>query len=203
MFERFTDRARKAMALANQEAQRLHHEYIGTEHILLGLINEGYGVAANVLKNTNVDLAKARLEVEKLAPRGPTANTLGKLPHTIQTKKVIELTIQEARNLHHSYVGTEHLLLGLLALPESIAAQVLTNFGLTCEAVRELVLNLLEPGHAHPAGSPSAAPEATPLAYIHIGPERMARLQELAARAKKDAPQLVAEILDDWLRKQP
>jgi ATP-dependent Clp protease ATP-binding subunit ClpC len=201
MFERFTDRARKAMALANQEAQRLNHEYIGPEHILLGLLDEGYGVAATLLKNLDVDFAKARLEVEKLAPRGSTTVAIGKLPQTIQAKKVVELTIHEARNLNHNYVGTEHLLLGLLALPESIAAQVLASFGLKLEAVREVVLNLLEPG-AHPAGSSAPAPEAAGLSYLHVGPERMTRLQQLAAHRNKDVHQLAAEILDDWLKWQ-
>src|SRR6266852_2364180 len=114
MFERFTDRARKVMALANQEAQRFNHEYIGTEHILLGLVKEGSGVGANVLKNLDVDLRKVRLEVEKLVKSGPEMMQMGKLPQTPRAKKVIEYAIEEARNLQHNYVGTEHLLLGLL-----------------------------------------------------------------------------------------
>src|SRR5438477_11014406 len=145
MYERFTDRARKVMQLANQEAQRFNHEYIGTEHILLGLVKEGSGVAANVLKNLDVDLRKIRLEVEKLAQRGPDMVTLGKLPQTPRAKKVIEYSIEEARNLSHNYVGTEHLLLGLLREQEGVAAQVLMNLGLRLEDVREEVLNLL--GH--------------------------------------------------------
>ena len=114
MYERFTDRARKVMQLANQEAQRFNHEYIGTEHILLGLVKEGSGVAANVLKNLDIDLRKVRLEVEKLVKSGPDMVTMGKLPQTPRAKKVIEYAIEEARNLNHNYVGTEHLLLGLL-----------------------------------------------------------------------------------------
>jgi len=98
MFERFTDRARKVMALANQEAQRFNHEYIGTEHILLGLVKEGSGVGANVLKNLDVDLRKVRLEVEKLVKSGPDMVTMGKLPQTPRAKKVIEYAIEEARN---------------------------------------------------------------------------------------------------------
>jgi ATP-dependent Clp protease ATP-binding subunit ClpC len=146
MFERLTDRARKVMALANQEAQRFNHEYIGTEHILLGLVKEGSGVGANVLKNLDIDLRKVRLEVEKLVKSGPEMVTMGKLPQTPRAKKVIEYAIEEARNLNHNYVGTEHLLLGLLREQDGVAAQVLMNLGLKLEEVREEVLNLLGAG---------------------------------------------------------
>jgi ATP-dependent Clp protease ATP-binding subunit ClpC len=148
MFERFTDRARKVMALANQEAQRFNHEYIGTEHVLLGLVKEGSGVGANVLKNLDVDLRKVRLEVEKLVKSGPEMVTMGKLPQTPRAKKVIEYAIEEARNLNHNYVGTEHLLLGLLREQDGVAAQVLMNLGLKLDEVREEVLNLLGAGGA-------------------------------------------------------
>src|SRR5256885_4298427 len=148
MYERFTDRARKVMQLANQEAQRFNHEYIGTEHILLGLVKEGSGVAANVLKNLDIDLRRIRLEVEKIVQAGPDMVTMGKLPQTPRAKKVIEYSIEEARNLNHNYVGTEHLLLGLLREQEGVAAQVLMNLGLKLEDVREEVLNLL--GHNMP-----------------------------------------------------
>ena len=150
MYERFTDRARKVMQLANQEAQRFNHEYIGTEHILLGLVKEGSGVAANVLKNLEVDLRKIRLEVEKLVQSGPEMVTMGKLPQTPRAKKVIEYSMEEARNLNHNYVGTEHILLGLLREQEGVAAQVLMNLTLKLEEVREEVLNLL--GHGLEGG---------------------------------------------------
>src|SRR6188472_3894018 len=163
MYERFTDRARKVMQLANQEAQRFNHEYIGTEHILLGLVKEGSGVAANVLKNLDVDLRKIRLEVEKIVQSGPDMVTMGKLPQTPRAKKVIEYAMEEARNLNHNYVGTEHLLLGLIREQEGVAAQVLMNLGLKLEDVREEVLNLLghgaeggEGGGASERGSPSS-----------------------------------------------
>ncbi|MBL4808763.1 MAG: ATP-dependent Clp protease ATP-binding subunit [Phycisphaerales bacterium] len=146
MFERFTDRARKVMALANQEAQRFNHEYIGTEHVLLGLVKEGSGVGANVLKNLEVDLRKVRLEVERLVRAGPEMVTMGKLPQTPRAKKVIEYAIEEARNLNHNYVGTEHILLGLLREHDGVAAQVLMNLSLKLEEVREEVLNLLGAG---------------------------------------------------------
>lgn len=173
MFERFTDRARKVMALANQEAQRFNHEYIGTEHILLGLVKEGSGVAANVLKNLDVDIKKLRLEVEKMVKSGPDMVTMGKLPQTPRAKKVIEYAIEEARSLNHNYVGTEHILLGLLRETEGVAAQVLMNLGLNLEKVRQEVLNLLGAGGSDssfsgfggmnplsPAGSAAAAAAA-------------------------------------------
>jgi ATP-dependent Clp protease ATP-binding subunit ClpC len=159
MFERFTDRARKVMALANQEAQRFNHEYIGTEHILLGLVKEGSGVGANVLKNLDVDLRKVRLEVEKLVKSGPDMVTMGKLPQTPRAKKVIEYAIEEARNLNHNYVGTEHLLLGLLREQDGVAAQVLENLGLKLEEVREEVLNLLGAGEGAEEGGAMPQPE--------------------------------------------
>ena len=162
MFERFTERARKVLALANQEAQRFNHEYIGTEHILLGLVKEGSGVGANVLKNMGVDLHKVRMEVEKLVKAGPEMLTMGKLPKTPRAKKVIEYSIEEARNLNHNYVGTEHILLGLLREQDGVAAQVLMNLGLKLDEVREEVLNLLgagvEPAEAHGGHIPTEAP---------------------------------------------
>ena len=130
MYERFTDRARKVMQLANQEAQRFNHEYVGTEHVLLGMVKEGSGVAANVLKNLDVDLRKIRVEVEKLVQTGPDMVTMGKLPQTPRAKKVIEYAIEEARNLNHNYVGTEHLLLGLLREQEGVAAHRLHSAGI-------------------------------------------------------------------------
>jgi Clp amino terminal domain, pathogenicity island component/UvrB/uvrC motif len=145
MYERFTDRARKIMQLANLEAQRFNHGYIGTEHILLGLIKEGSGVAANVLKNLNTDLRKIRLEVEKIVLPAPDEARSGKLPLTPRVKKVIEYAIEEARNLGHNYVGSEHLLLGLVREEEGVAAQVLLNLGLKLSTVRQEVLSLL--GH--------------------------------------------------------
>ena len=141
------------MQLANQEAQRFNHEYIGTEHVLLGLIKEGSGVAANVLKNLDIDLRKIRLEVEKLVQSGPDMVTMGKLPQTPRAKKVIEYSMEEARNLNHNYVGTEHILLGLLREQEGVAAQVLMNLGLKLEDVREEVLSLL--GHGMEGGEAS------------------------------------------------
>jgi ATP-dependent Clp protease ATP-binding subunit ClpC len=188
MYERFTDRARKVMQLANQEAQRFNHEYIGTEHILLGLVKEGSGVAANVLKNLDIDLRKIRLEVEKIVQSGPDMVTMGKLPQTPRAKKVIEYSIEEARNLNHNYVGTEHLLLGLLREQEGVAAQVLMNLGLKLEDVREEVLNLLghnmateESGGGGSERQPSKGKSKTP-ALDSFGRD----LTELARQGKLD-----------------
>ena len=143
MFDRFTDRAKKVMNLARQEAQRFNHEYLGTEHILLGLVQEGSGVAANVLKNMGIDLNKIRMEVEKIVKTGPSMVTMGQLPFTPRAKKVLELSMEEAGNLGHNYIGTEHLLLGLIKENEGIAAEVLLNLGVKLEDVREEVLDFL------------------------------------------------------------
>ncbi len=143
MFDRFTDRARKVMALARKEAQRFNHDFIGTEHILLGLIQEGSGVAANVLKNLGVEIGKIRSEIEKNVQSGPSMVTMGQLPFTPRAKKVLELSMEEANELGHNYIGTEHLLLGLLRENDGVAAQVLLDLGLKLEEVRNEVLELL------------------------------------------------------------
>jgi ATP-dependent Clp protease ATP-binding subunit ClpC len=143
MFDRFTDRAKKVMSFARQEAMKFNHEYIGTEHILLGLVQEGSGVAANVLKNMNIDLEKIRHEVEKIVKTGPSMVTMGQLPFTPRAKKVLELSLEEASQLSHNYIGTEHLLLGLIRENEGIAAQVLMNLGVKLDEVREEVLEFL------------------------------------------------------------
>ena len=143
MFDRFTDRAKKVMSFARQEAMKFNHEYIGTEHILLGLVQEGSGVAANVLKNMSIDLEKIRHEVEKIVKTGPSMVTMGQLPFTPRAKKVLELSLEEASQLSHNYIGTEHLLLGLIRENEGIAAQVLMNLGVKLDDVREEVLEFL------------------------------------------------------------
>ena len=144
MYERFDDRLRKVMALANQEAQRFNQKYIGTEHVLIGLAKEGTGIGANVIKNLNIDLLKVRLEVEKRIKSGPEMVTMGKLPQTPRTKKAIEYAIEDARAVfNHNYVGTEHLLLGLLREQDGVAAQVLRSLGVeyerACDEIRSLL----------------------------------------------------------------
>ena len=132
----FSDRARKVMALANQEAQRFNHEYIGTEHILLGLVKEGSGVGANVLKNVGVDLRKVRLEVEKLVKSGPDAIIMGKLPLTSGAQRAVDYALRVATDYQNTQIGTEHLLLGLTVDVDSIAAKAIVASGTTLSAIR-------------------------------------------------------------------
>jgi len=144
MFDRFTDRARRVMQLARAEAVRLNHDYIGTEHVLLGLIQEGSGVAASVLRNLGVDLQRIRQEIERTVRRGASpAPRTGQLPFTPRAKKVLEFAIEEANSLGHNYIGTEHLLLGLLRETSGRAAKVLEALGVRLRDVREEVLELL------------------------------------------------------------
>ena len=146
MFERFTERARKIMALGNQEAQRFNHEYIGTEHILLGLLKEGTGVGANVLRHMGIDLSKLRKATEKEMTPGPEMVAMGKLPQTPRAKKVIEYAIEEARGLDHNYIGSEHLLLGLLREEDGVAAKALAGADVKIDPSREEILTLIGPG---------------------------------------------------------
>ncbi|MDX1675882.1 MAG: Clp protease N-terminal domain-containing protein, partial [Longimicrobiales bacterium] len=139
----FTDRVRKVLAMAREEAIRLQHDYVGTEHILLGLIREGEGVAAAVLTNLNVDLEQIHERIEESVKKGKATIALGELPYTSRAKKVLEYAMAEARELNHSYVGTEHLLLGLLREEKGIAAQVLNSLGLTLDDARNETLKLL------------------------------------------------------------
>jgi len=140
----FTERVRKVLAMAREEAARLHHEYVGTEHILLGLIREGEGVAAAVLQNLSIDLDEIQQKIEEQVKKGKATQATGPdLPYTSRAKKVLELAMNEARELNHSYVGTEHLLLGLLREEKGIAAQVLTDIGVNLETARAETLRLL------------------------------------------------------------
>src|SRR5687767_2715170 len=136
----FTDRVRKVLAMAREEAIRLQHDYVGTEHILLGLIREGEGVAAAVLTNLNVDLDQIHERVEESVRKGKATIALGELPYTSRAKKVLEFAMAEAREFGHSYVGTQHLLLGLQREEKGIAAQVLWSLGVTLDDVRPQAL---------------------------------------------------------------
>ncbi|MBU3933323.1 MAG: ATP-dependent Clp protease ATP-binding subunit [Candidatus Omnitrophica bacterium] len=155
MFNRFTERARKVIILAKEEARRFNHDYIGTEHILLGLIREGEGVASAILQNMGLSLDKIRLEIEKLVQPGPATVVSGDVPFTPRAKRVIELSMEEARQLGHNYIGTEHLLLGLLREGEGVAAQVLLGLGLDLNKLRSEVMVLL--GQGIPGQGPAAA----------------------------------------------
>src|SRR5918992_904494 len=142
MFERFTDRARRVVVLAQEEARMLNHNYIGTEHILLGLIHEGEGVAAKALESLNISLEAVRQQVEEIIGQGQAAPT-GHIPFTPRTKKVLELSLREALQLGHNYIGTEHILLGLIREGEGVAAQVLQKLGADLNRVRQQVIQLL------------------------------------------------------------
>ena len=142
MFYKFSGQARKVMALANMEAQRLNHEFIGTEHMLLGVINEGSGSGANALKSLGIDLEKLQAEVKKILEPGPDVVEAGRLPQTPHSKQVIEWAIEEANSFKHKYVGTGHMLLGLLRANDSATAKLLINKGLKLEDVRKEVLRL-------------------------------------------------------------
>ena len=199
MFERFTDNARKIMALADQEAQRFNHEYIGTEHILLGMVKGGSGVATNALKFFGVDLRKVRLEVEKLVLAMPEKVATSELPQTPRAKKVIEYAILEAKHLDHNYVGTEHLLLGLLREQDGVAGQVLVNLGLRLERVREEVCCLLG---ADPAVTDATAQDATEASEFDLEnqpPEFRGlydQLRGVVSKLQASLPQISAKALE-------
>lgn len=194
MYERFTDRARKVIHFANLEAQRFNRPYIGTEHILLGLVKEGAGVTANVLKNLDIDLRKIDLEVEKLVPSVPNPVHMGELPHTPRARNVIEYAIEEAVSLEapDHYVGTEHILLGLVRESEGVAAQVLMNLGLELDQVRAEVLKV--------AGVDATEVERRRLhvslqsARSPVRSSRKPPVLDLPARAKQEVEELDAQI---------
>jgi ATP-dependent Clp protease ATP-binding subunit ClpA len=142
MFERFSDRARRVVVLAQEEARMLNHNYIGTEHVLLGLIHEGEGVAARALEGLRIDLEAVRFNVKEIIGEGQSAPT-GHIPFTPRAKKVLELSLREALNLGHNYIGTEHILLGLVREGEGVAAQVLIKLGADLEGLRQEVIKLL------------------------------------------------------------
>src|SRR6266545_5389597 len=145
VFERFTDRARRVIPLAQEEARRLNHNYIGTEHLLLGLLSEGEGVAAKALEGLGISLEAVRVQVQELIGRGQAAPT-GHIPFTPRAKKVLELSLREALQLGHNYIGTEHILLGLIREGEGVGAQVLVKLGAKLDRLRREVVQLLQGG---------------------------------------------------------
>jgi len=157
MFERFTDRARRVVVLAQEEARLLNHNYIGTEHILLGLIHEGEGVAAKALESLGISLEAVRNQVEEIIGQGGTSPS-GHIPFTPRAKKVLELSLREALQLGHNYIGTEHILLGLIREGEGVAAQVLVKLGADLSRVRQQVIQLLS-GYSGPGGQAGGDPE--------------------------------------------
>ncbi len=161
MFGRFTERAQQVLVLAQEEAKRLNHNFIGTEHLLLGLVREGSGIAARALQNMDVDLNRVRQEVEQITPKGEKAISQQGISYTPRAKRVVELAIEESQNLGHNYVGTEHIMLGLLREGEGVAAQVLANMGLDLKRARKEVIQLLggEEGAARPGGEEKNSPQ--------------------------------------------
>jgi ATP-dependent Clp protease ATP-binding subunit ClpC len=160
MFERFTDRARHSVVLAQVEARMLNHNYIGTEHLLLGLVHEGDGVAARALASLEISLEAVRGRVEEIIGQGQAAPT-GHIPFTPRAKKVLELALREALQLGHTYIGTEHILLGLVREGEGIAAQVLVELGAGLERVRQVVIDQLAGYAAGPEPGRSGGAEMT------------------------------------------
>jgi ATP-dependent Clp protease ATP-binding subunit ClpC len=156
VFERFTDRARRVVVFAQEEARLLNHNYIGTEHVLLGLVREGEGVAAQALTSMGIGLDAVRGQVEKIIGQGQAAPT-GHIPFTPRAKKVLELSLREALQLGHNYIGTEHILLGLLREGEGVAAQVLQQLGADLNRVRQTVIQLLSGYTGGKERGPSAA----------------------------------------------
>ncbi|MFH1231164.1 MAG: ATP-dependent Clp protease ATP-binding subunit, partial [Planctomycetota bacterium] len=172
MFDKYTDRARKTMSLARMEAQRLSHEAIGTEHILLGLLKEGSGVAARALINLGIDFQKAVDEVERMVQSEPRQTASGQIPFTPRAKKVLEFAHEEAINLNHDYIGTEHLLLGLLREEEGIAARVLVNLGVKLDEVREEIMTILSGGPLDQSQEPESEEKTTAKTGARGGPSR-------------------------------
>jgi len=187
----FTERVRKVLAMAREEAARLHHEYVGTEHILLGLIREGEGVAATVLTNLSVELDDIQQKIEETVKKGKAGQTTGPdLPYTSRAKKVLELAMSEARELNHSYVGTEHLLLGLLREEKGIAAQVLTDAGVNLDAARAETLRIL--GTEMPQGGAQGQAGNQPQAQAQPKGEKKSKTPALDHFCR-DLTQLAAE----------
>src|SRR5437773_2585967 len=210
MFERFTDRARRVVVLAQEEARMLNHNYIGTEHILLGLIHEGEGVAAKALESLGISLEAVRSQVEEIIGQGQAAPT-GHIPFTPRAKKVLELSLREALQLGHNYIGTEHILLGLIREGEGVAAQVLQKLGADLNRVRQQVIQLLQgyagkgegqPGEQAPQGSMVLDQFGRNLTQLArdakldpvIGREKeIERVMQVLSRRTKNNPVLIGE----------
>src|ERR687896_150355 len=197
MFERFTDRARRVVVLAQEEARMLNHNYIGTEHILLGLIHEGEGVAAKALESLGISLEGVRQQVEEIIGQGQQAPS-GHIPFTPRAKKVLELSLREALQLGHNYIGTEHILLGLIREGEGVAAQVLVKLGADLGRVRQQVIQLLSgySGAKEPssAGGGGESPQGSLVLDPVIGRmNEIERVMQVLSRRTKNNPVLIGE----------
>ncbi|CAM5698724.1 Putative ATP-dependent Clp protease ATP-binding subunit OS=Streptomyces glaucescens OX=1907 GN=clpC PE=4 SV=1 [Streptomyces glaucescens] len=185
MFERFTDRARRVVVLAQEEARMLNHNYIGTEHILLGLIHEGEGVAAKALESLGISLEAVRQQVEEIIGQGQQAPS-GHIPFTPRAKKVLELSLREALQLGHNYIGTEHILLGLIREGEGVAAQVLVKLGADLNRVRQQVIQLLSGYQGKETAAAGGPAEGTPSTSLVL--DQFGRNLTQAARESKLDP---------------
>ena len=211
MFERFTDRARRVVVLAQEEAKMLNHNYIGTEHILLGLIHEGEGVAAKALESLGISLDAVREQVQDIIGQGQQQPT-GHIPFTPRAKKVLELSLREALQLGHNYIGTEHILLGLIREGEGVAAQVLVKLGADLNKVRQQVIQLLNGYQSkEPAGTAAESTPSTSLVLDQFGrnltqaaregkldpvigrEKEIERLMQVLSRRTKNNPVLIGE----------
>jgi len=198
MFERFTDRARRVVVLAQEEALRLNHNYIGTEHVLLGLLREEEGVAARALVSLGISLDEVRLRVEEIIGRGQDPPS-GHVPFTPRSKKVLELSLREALTLGHNYIGTEHILLGLIREGEGVAAQILVQSGAQLSEVRNTVVRLIE-------GLPHGASERMPAEAVNVSladenRHLRALVDRLRAALARHAPAEAGPSTDDPARK--
>ena len=212
MFNRFTERARKVIVYAKEEARRFNHDYIGTEHLLLGLVREGEGVASAVLQKLGLDLETIRIEVEKLVQPGPQTQVMGDIPFTPRSKKSLELSAEEARALGHNYIGTEHILLGLVKEGEGMAYRVLLNLGLDLDKLRSEVMDLLGSGipNSDTGGETTKSGDKTPAINAYgrnlnkqsqdgkldpvIGrSEEIQRILQILCRRNKNNPVLLGE----------
>jgi ATP-dependent Clp protease ATP-binding subunit ClpC len=183
MFERFTDRARRVIVLAQEEAVGLNHDWIGTEHLLLGLIRERDGVAATALEALDISLEAVRAEVEMIIPRGETA--VGRqIPFTPRSKKVLELSLRESQQLGHNYIGTEHILLGLVREGEGVAAQVLVRLGADLSRTRQQVIQLLS-GYAGAEAATEQAGARTRLVRMTV-PDDLREAEEQLAQVRRE-----------------
>jgi hypothetical protein len=208
MFERFTDRARRVVVLAQEEARLLDHNYIGTEHLLLGLIHEGEGVAAEVLERLGVSLAAVRAEVERIIGRGKETPPAEHIPFTPRAKKVLELSLREALNFGHNYIGTEHILLGLIREGQGVAAQVLTKLGADLDRVRQLVTQVLTVRGAEQPVTRLAGTGGPPYGARHArkqspGPARLVRVVPIAREVEISEGRRLAllslEVWSEWV----
>jgi ATP-dependent Clp protease ATP-binding subunit ClpC len=184
MFERFTDRSRRVVVLAQEEARLLNHNYIGTEHILLGLVHDGQGVAAKALESLGISLEAVRAQVEQIIGQGQSAPS-GHIPFTPRAKKVLELSLRESKQLGHNYIGTEHILLGLIREGEGVAAQVLVNLGGGLSRVRQQVIQLLSGGEAavEQAGAPTRLVRMTVPEDLREAQEQLTQVRRQKERA--------------------